>query len=77
MRRFNEVLREKRLAASLTLEQLSERTGLSYNAILGYERGATAPTVKVLQVLARVLCVSVGELASAEMPADHRSKVCS
>lgn len=51
-------VRERRLAAGLTQEQLAERSGFSQQYISGLERGSRNPTVVSLFMLAQALGVT-------------------
>ncbi|MFN2194562.1 MAG: helix-turn-helix domain-containing protein [Anaerolineales bacterium] len=55
-------IRELRIAKNFSLRDLSERCGLSINAISRIERGENSPTVKSLQRLADGLDIAVVSL---------------
>ena len=48
-------IKQKRLAADLTLEEVSDRTGISVSSLSRLENGIYESTVSQLQVLARAL----------------------
>lgn len=52
---FGERLRELRLAAELTQDQLAERTGISVWTLRGYEQGHREPTWRPFLLLCRAL----------------------
>jgi tetratricopeptide (TPR) repeat protein/transcriptional regulator with XRE-family HTH domain len=55
---FADQLRQRRIAASLTQEELAERSGLSVRAIRDMERGRTTnPRLSTLRHIARALCL--------------------
>lgn len=60
--RFGQQLKDLRTARGLTQELLAEKTGLSVDFIGMIERGERAPSFETLEILARVLKVSVAEL---------------
>jgi transcriptional regulator with XRE-family HTH domain/tetratricopeptide (TPR) repeat protein len=72
------VLRDLRLAADLTLEALSERSGLSDRTISDIERGVSAgPQRRTIEALARALELSVADrskLAAAARAGRHRAR---
>jgi transcriptional regulator with XRE-family HTH domain/tetratricopeptide (TPR) repeat protein len=72
------VLRDLRLAADLTLEALSERSGLSDRTISDIERGVSAgPQRRTIEALARALELSVEDrsrLAAAARAGRHRAR---
>jgi transcriptional regulator with XRE-family HTH domain len=53
-------LRERRIALGLTLQQVAERLGTSYQQVYKYETGVSRVTVGRLYQLAEVLGVGVG-----------------
>ena len=59
---LGEYLREQRLAASLSLRQLAEQTGVSNPYLSQIERGLRRPSAEVLQQLAKALRVSAETL---------------
>jgi len=59
------MVRRLRLGADLTLEQLSERSGISDRALSDIERGvARGPQRRTIQAIARALDLSAGERAA-------------
>jgi transcriptional regulator with XRE-family HTH domain len=63
--RFGRLLREYRMAAGLTQEDLADRAGLSGRALSDMERGRTArPFARSVRLLADAL----------ELPADRRDR---
>ncbi len=67
-------LRQMRHEAGLTQMELARRSGLSVNAILGYERGATVPLLGNLLRLTRILGVSFDEFEDCRIPDDGRQR---
>ena len=59
---LGEYLREQRLAASLSLRQLAEQTGVSNPYLSQIERGLRRPSAEVLQQLAKALRISAETL---------------
>ncbi len=57
-------VREARLAAGLTQEELSRRCNVSRQTIISVERGAHAPSLRLAFVLARELDQTVDSLFS-------------
>lgn len=63
MRAFSgQRLREERMAAGLSAEQLAQRVHRSLYSIVGYERGTARPSVPVLGALAAELGCPVDAL---------------
>jgi transcriptional regulator with XRE-family HTH domain len=62
--RFGVNLREARLAAGVSVEELSERCGLHHTMVSRLERGGAAPRLETLLKLAGVLGVSVEALCA-------------
>jgi transcriptional regulator with XRE-family HTH domain len=60
--KFAEVLREMRLGASLTQEQLAERIGKTKQAVSRYENGAYYPAMPVINQIAVVCGYSIAEV---------------
>lgn len=58
---FGQRLRALRVAAGLTQEGLAEKTGLRYQLIAKYERGATDPSWATALKLADALGVSLDD----------------
>ena len=58
-----EVIRSRRAAIGLTQAQLAEAAGIDKRQIRRYEAGETYPTLPVAMAIARVLGVSLDELA--------------
>lgn len=58
-------IREARLAAGMTQEDLAERSGFSQQYISGLERGKRNPTIVSLYELAQALGVSHEQLVEA------------
>jgi transcriptional regulator with XRE-family HTH domain len=58
-------LRDARERAGLRRETVAEALGLSYGAVVAYERGATDPSARVLVGLARLYQVTVEDLCIA------------
>jgi transcriptional regulator with XRE-family HTH domain len=58
-----EVIRDRRAAIGLTQAQLAEAAGIDKRQIRRYEAGETYPTLPVAMAIARVLGVSLDELA--------------
>jgi transcriptional regulator with XRE-family HTH domain len=59
---FGNEVRRRRLALNLTLEELAERAGLTSNYIGTIENGHRDPSLSTIQLIARGLGVSPGEL---------------
>ena len=59
---LGEYLREQRLAAKLSLRQLSEQAGVSNPYLSQIERGLRRPSAEVLQQLAKALRISAETL---------------
>src|SRR4051812_30536343 len=73
---LGDFLRERRVAAELTLRQLAELTGVSNPYLSQIERGLRRPSAEVLQQLAKALRVSAESLyvrAGILDPEDHPS----
>jgi transcriptional regulator with XRE-family HTH domain len=58
-------LRAARERAGLRRETVAEALGLSYGAVVAYERGASDPSARVLVGLARLYGVTVEDLCTA------------
>jgi transcriptional regulator with XRE-family HTH domain len=63
---FGRAIRRRREALGLTLEQLSERSGITPNYIGTIENGKRDPSISTLQGIAIGLGVSLGELLGAK-----------
>ena len=59
---LGDYLKEQRLAASLSLRQLAEQTGVSNPYLSQIERGLRRPSAEVLQQLAKALRISAEQL---------------
>src|SRR5690348_3782423 len=59
---LGDYLREQRLAASLSLRQLAEQTGVSNPYLSQIERGLRKPSAEILQQLAKALRISAETL---------------
>jgi len=63
-----EVIRSRRAVIGLTQAQLAEAAGIDKRQIRRYEAGETHPTLPVAMAIARVLGVSLDELAGGASP---------
>lgn len=63
---MNIAVRRKELG--LTQEGLAERVGVDTETISRFERGATAPSLATLEILASQLEITIAELLSEESP---------
>ena len=73
---LGDYLREQRLAASLSLRQLADQTGVSNPYLSQIERGLRRPSAEVLQQLAKALRISAETLyvrAGILDPDDHHA----
>jgi transcriptional regulator with XRE-family HTH domain len=59
---LGDYLRERRVAAELSLRQLAEQTGVSNPYLSQIERGLRRPSAEVLQQLAKALRISAEQL---------------
>ena len=59
-------LRKMRKARKLTLQQLAEMTGISWNSLAKYEKGSVVPGLDKAAKLARVLGVKVDDLIEGD-----------
>jgi transcriptional regulator with XRE-family HTH domain len=59
---LGDYLKEQRLAASLSIRQLAEQTGVSNPYLSQIERGLRRPSAEVLQQLAKALRISAETL---------------
>ncbi len=71
--RVGDTLADLRQAASLSLEALSRKAGVSKSMLSQIERGQANPTVAVVWRLANALGVSMGELLGHPPPASAAS----
>jgi transcriptional regulator with XRE-family HTH domain len=66
--RFAARLRQVRLGAGLSLEQLADRSGVSRATLSSIERGATNPSLGVVAKVAAALDLSVAQLLDEDRP---------
>ena len=80
----SELIREARLAAGLTQEELADRAGVTQSVISDYERGRRQPTLpnleRLIEATGRSLLVStvakpLAHQAHAELVAEHREQI--
>lgn len=64
---FGGRLRQKRLSAGYTMRELAALAGVSYQAVMAYERNHWAPRPAVLERLADALGVTPEELLADEV----------
>jgi DNA-binding XRE family transcriptional regulator len=64
--RFKDLLRELRIKAALTQEQLAERAGVPLPSLRGHEQGQRLPSWKSVVKLARALNVSTDIFSDCE-----------
>lgn len=64
--KFGEFIYQKRKALGLTQEELGKKIGVTNKAVSKWEVGETTPDITILEPLAQVLQVSVGELLQGE-----------
>lgn len=62
--KFGPAVREARMAAGLTQEELADRAGLDRSYMGGVERGERNPTLSVIEKIAEGLGVTLAELFS-------------
>ena len=62
--RFGQAVREARIAAGLTQEELADRSGLDRSYIGGVERGERNPTLTVIEKIAEGFDITLAELFS-------------
>jgi transcriptional regulator with XRE-family HTH domain len=67
MRTFGQVLKEKRLAAGLTLQELSDKTGVSLSSISLWERERRIPNIYLACDIADVFGCTVDELCGMQV----------
>ena len=70
MKRFGDRLREARIAAGMTQEQLGFELDVSKSAISAWENNREAPSFRLLPELRRQLRRSLDELICGVQPAD-------
>jgi transcriptional regulator with XRE-family HTH domain len=63
-RKFGEVVRRRRQAAGLSQEALADRAGLHRTYISLLERGQRAPSILVVQQLAKALDTTMASLVA-------------
>lgn len=63
--RFGKSVRQARLKAGLTQEDLADKSGLDRSYLGGVERGERNPTLTVIEKIAEGLGVSIAELFSS------------
>lgn len=56
---FPDRLKKVRLLAGITIESLSEKTGISEKQLKRYMKGECEPTMHALEELSEALCVSI------------------
>jgi transcriptional regulator with XRE-family HTH domain len=72
MENLGERIREERRGGKLTLEKLSQKTGLSKSFLSQVERGLAQPSVSSLKKIARELGISVVDLFAGETDQQNR-----
>jgi transcriptional regulator with XRE-family HTH domain len=71
-------LRAERARAAITQQELADRAGITRNAVISYEGGATTPNIETLIRLADALSIDPASLvpslpdSSAAWPRTHR-----
>jgi transcriptional regulator with XRE-family HTH domain len=73
MENLGDRIREERRREKLTLEKLSQKTGLSKSFLSQVERGLAQPSVSSLKKIARELGISVVALFAGETDQQNRS----
>ena len=73
MENLGERIREERRRGNLTLERLSQKTGLSKSFLSQVERGLAQPSVSSLKKIAREFGISVVDLFTGEN--DHQNRL--
>lgn len=63
---LKDTLRELRIDKNITQKELSEKLGLSKNAICEYEKGRAEPSIQTLIELSKIFRVSVDYLVGIE-----------
>ena len=64
---FNQRLKEARINARLTQEQLAERIGVAKSTLSGYENGNREPSVAIIAKAMQILQVDANYLYQDEM----------
>ncbi len=59
---LSQIIRNKRLAAGLTQEELAQKVGVSAPAVSKWEKGTSYPDITLLPVLARNLGTDINTL---------------
>ncbi len=72
MKRFADRLREARVAAGMTQEQLGFELGITKSSVSAWENGRETPSFRMLPELRRVLGRTLDELVCGIMPGDGR-----
>ncbi len=72
MKRFADRLREARVAAGMTQEQLGFALGITKSSVSAWENGRETPSFKMLPELRRALGRSLDELICGVASGDHR-----
>lgn len=72
MKRFADRLREARVAAGMTQEQLGFVLGITKSSVSAWENGRETPSFKMLPELRRALGRSLDELICGSLPGDSR-----
>ena len=72
---FSSNLRAERARAGMTLDELSEASGVSISTIFSYERGQSIPRVDKMYALAQALNIEPNKLCGWEGVEDGISSV--
>jgi transcriptional regulator with XRE-family HTH domain len=75
MENLGERIREERRRGNLTLERLSQKTGLSKSFLSQIERGLAQPSVSSLKKIAREFGISVVDLFTGENDQQNRFRL--
>ncbi|HEV3257984.1 MAG TPA: helix-turn-helix transcriptional regulator [Gemmataceae bacterium] len=67
-------LRNLRLRAGLSCEQLAKRSGVTAVALHAYEKGASVPTLGSVQRLAKALGIPFAAFGDVRLPPDARTR---
>ena len=59
---FHEKLKQARVSARLTQQQVADALGITGSAYCGYETGKRQPDVQKIKMLSRILCISGDDL---------------